>query len=357
MKISLTMIVRDEEAALPRCLESAAGLFDEIVIVDTGSRDRTREEALKFTRNVFDFEWADDFSAARNFAISKASGDYIMWLDADDVIPPESREELKNLFSRLETERPDIVMLNYRVGFSGERATLEYPRERIFKNDPAFRFVGEVHEAVPPRGKIIHSPAYIEHRKIKPSDPARNLRILEKKLLRDGFLPPRESYYLARELLSAGRREEAKNWFLRCSRDPSGWLETRISASFELSQLLLDMCEREAADLELSYCLLLGEPRADLCCEMGRRFLEKGDLNAAKLWYLMAPGQYRKRLGGFVPADYGGLVPYLQLCVICDRLGQHDLSEKFNLLAEKIEPGHPSVLANKAYFAAKRGKV
>ena len=91
--ISLCMIVRDEEPVLIRCLESAAGLYDELVIVDTGSADRTREIARGYTDKVYDFPWVDDFSAARNFAFERASMHYCMWLDADDVIPEDQRDD------------------------------------------------------------------------------------------------------------------------------------------------------------------------------------------------------------------------------------------------------------------------
>lgn len=82
ISVSLCMIVKNEEDVLERCLKSVAGLVDEIIIVDTGSTDRTREIATHFTNQIFDFPWQDDFSAARNEAFSHASMDYCMWLDA-----------------------------------------------------------------------------------------------------------------------------------------------------------------------------------------------------------------------------------------------------------------------------------
>jgi glycosyltransferase involved in cell wall biosynthesis len=102
------MIVRDEEANLPRCLESVRGLFDETVVLDTGSRDRTIEIARSFGARVFDFVWVDDFAAARNAALARAKGDYAFWLDADDLIEPREREKLEALLGRLGTDRaPD----------------------------------------------------------------------------------------------------------------------------------------------------------------------------------------------------------------------------------------------------------
>ncbi len=99
--VSLTMIVRDEENNLPRCLESVRGLFDEIIVVDTGSTDRTKEVARTFGARVFDFVWVGDFAAARNAALARATGDYAFWLDADDVLDPPERERLRSLLAGL----------------------------------------------------------------------------------------------------------------------------------------------------------------------------------------------------------------------------------------------------------------
>ena len=91
VSISLCMIVRNEEKVLGRCLACVQGFADEIIIVDTGSTDRTKEIAFSFTDKVYDFKWKDDFAAARNFAFSKGTGDYLFWLDADDVVRQEER--------------------------------------------------------------------------------------------------------------------------------------------------------------------------------------------------------------------------------------------------------------------------
>jgi glycosyltransferase involved in cell wall biosynthesis len=101
VRVSLTMIVRDEEENLPHCLESVRGIFDEIVVVDTGSVDRTRGIARGFGATVVEFAWIDDFAAARNVALDHATGDYAFWLDADDVIEPVQREILIALLEGL----------------------------------------------------------------------------------------------------------------------------------------------------------------------------------------------------------------------------------------------------------------
>ena len=113
--ISLCMIVKNEEEVLGRCLDSAAGLVDEVVIVDTGSTDGTKGVALSYTDRVYDFPWTDDFAAARNFAFSKGRMDYLMWLDADDVLLPEDRAAFLTLKDSLEPD-VDVVMMPYHSG-------------------------------------------------------------------------------------------------------------------------------------------------------------------------------------------------------------------------------------------------
>jgi len=86
VSISLCMIVKNEENTLGRCLETIKDLVEEMIIVDTGSTDKTKEVAMQFTDNIFDFAWIDDFAAARNYSFQFASKEYIMWLDADDIL-------------------------------------------------------------------------------------------------------------------------------------------------------------------------------------------------------------------------------------------------------------------------------
>ena len=113
--VSLTMIVRNEEDQLAKCLGSVRGLFEEIIIVDTGSTDRTKEIAREFGAKVFDFVWIDDFAAARNEALSHATGDYAFWLDADDVVEPAEREKLRVLFGGQERASRAIPDGEYKV--------------------------------------------------------------------------------------------------------------------------------------------------------------------------------------------------------------------------------------------------
>lgn len=91
--ISLCMIVKNEEMHIGRCLDSVAELVEEIIIVDTGSTDRTVEIVSKYTEKVYSYPWKDDFSDARNYSFSKASMDYCMWMDADDILEEAEKDK------------------------------------------------------------------------------------------------------------------------------------------------------------------------------------------------------------------------------------------------------------------------
>lgn len=151
MRVSLTMIVRDEEANLPACLESAAGLFDEIVVVDTGSTDRTAEIARSVGARVFDFVWVDDFAAARNAALARATGDYAFWLDADDVIDPPERRRLGSLLAGLRAgdEAAYVVRCACDPEPGGGGATV-VDHVRLFPVREEIRWMYAVHEQILP---------------------------------------------------------------------------------------------------------------------------------------------------------------------------------------------------------------
>ena len=118
--LSVCMIVKNESANLADALDCFRSFADEIIVVDTGSSDNTKEIAARFTSRIYDFEWKDDFAAARNFAMSKAGKGYQLWVDADDRITPENGRHivaLKQLFDGkkvfyflLENHRPDSLL-------------------------------------------------------------------------------------------------------------------------------------------------------------------------------------------------------------------------------------------------------
>lgn len=134
------MIVKNEARHLPACLASISGLVDEIVVVDTGSTDQTREIAIAAGAKLYEYPWHGDFAAARNQALERASGDWILYIDADERVRKPNRPAL------LEVLRRDDVV-SYKVRFHPRPGFTAYPEYRIFRNDPRIRFEGVIHES------------------------------------------------------------------------------------------------------------------------------------------------------------------------------------------------------------------
>lgn len=114
--ISLCIIVKNEEIHIARCLNSVAELVDEIIIVDTGSTDRTIEIVSNYTRKVYSYPWKDDFADARNYSFSHASMDYCMWMDADDILEEAEKDKFLQLKYSISPDT-DMVMMKYNTSF------------------------------------------------------------------------------------------------------------------------------------------------------------------------------------------------------------------------------------------------
>ena len=351
MELSLCMIVRNEEAVLARCLACVLDVVDEIIIVDTGSTDRTKEVAWSYTHLIYDFPWIDDFAAARNYAFSKATKPYIMWLDADDVITPEGAQALKKL---KETMQPDVdmVMMPYHVSFdSQENPTFTYERERIIRRAAGYAWVGAIHEVIPPAGRIIHAQIPVLHKKIGPGEPDRNLRIFDKMIAKGKALCPREQYYYARELMFHRRWSEAIERFERYMEEGQGWLENVLSACRDLADCYMALGEKQKALNTLLKSFIYDAPRAETCCQIGKHFFEEGSYRTAAFWYELAANNMLPRpTGGFIMPDSYDYIPYMQLCVCYHKLNDLQKSMEYNNLAGKLKPDDPSYLYNKAFF-------
>jgi hypothetical protein len=151
MSLSVCLVTRNEEQNLPRVLRSVAGLADQVVVIDTGSSDRTAAVAAELGAHVEQFAWDDDFSAARNFALDRATGDWVLWLNPDEELVPDSQAAVRQALAdtgalayhvrvqdRLRADRPDAVS--------------ETVQLRLFRRDPELRFLGRLHPhfATPP---------------------------------------------------------------------------------------------------------------------------------------------------------------------------------------------------------------
>lgn len=216
-KISLVMIVRNEERNLPRALGSAKDIVDEMIVVDTGSVDRTVEIAESFGANVDFFDWRDDFAAAKNAAIERASGEWLLLMDADDEIHPDDRYAVREL---MQHDEVDCFLFDTHSYIGGGTQIVRMQQPRLVRNVPKHRFTGRIHETIPLTGsvlsytdiRVLHY-GYLETEIGAKRKIARNLSLLRKQM---GERPsPSGAYYMGMEYLRSGEYGPAVEWLER----------------------------------------------------------------------------------------------------------------------------------------------
>lgn len=362
---SLCMIVKNEEKTLGRCLESVKDIVDEIIIVDTGSHDTTKEIALRYKARIFDFQWIDDFSAARNYSFDQATMDYILWLDADDVILPEDRVKLLELKKNLDIS-VDTIMLKYAVEFDLQgNITFLFFRERISRRLGAYRWFEPVHEYLQIGKNVIEVDIKIVHMKNRaPQDgievlsEGRNLAIYERMISRGEKLTPRGTYYYARELKDHERYQEAIRQFNEFLDSKEGWLEDNIFACLELAHCYRILKQEDNILRALYKSFEYDLPRAEICCQIGYFYKTKEYYEKACFWFEVAEKLERPENNwGFLMSDCWGYIPCLELTVCYDKLGKTEKAIYYNNKAGEYKPGDPAVLYNKEYFARKEAET
>ena len=288
--ISLCMIVKNEEAILARCLNSVADLVEEIIIVDTGSTDRTKEIAAKYTDKIYDFEWIDDFSAARNFSFSKATQEYIYTADADEVINEENREKFRILKENI---LPEIELVQMKYGNQLSFGTVynfdEEYRPKLFKRLREFVWEEAIHETIRTFPVVYDSDIVITHLPTSPHG-GRDLKNFRRQISEGKRLSKRLSNMYARELLLVGQEEDlwaAEEYFERVTMD----------------------CEEDADTIMEAYCVLVRAARlkhdvvrlikyamkaaltkecSEICLELGHFYETCGDYEEAAVWFYNA---------------------------------------------------------------------
>ncbi|MCY6482743.1 glycosyltransferase [Clostridium aestuarii] len=188
-EISLCMIVKNEEKDIPRCLESVKDLVDEMIIVDTGSSDKTVEIAKKYGAKVYYFEWCDDFSAARNESLKYATKDWILIMDADDEFFSEDKEKFKKLIKNLDD---NILYCFETLSYIGIEKNININinlNPRLFKNNYGYHYEGEIHNQLANTNSLVRAKqesiriyhyGYVNTNIIGKNKRKRNMSILKK---------------------------------------------------------------------------------------------------------------------------------------------------------------------------------
>ncbi|OPX35587.1 hypothetical protein B1H10_00915 [candidate division KSB1 bacterium 4484_188] len=222
--ISLCMIVKNEEKFLPGCLESVQNLVDEIVIVDTGSTDKTQDIARKFDAKLYNFKWRNDFAEARNYALERCSSSWILYLDADERLPEKYHTLLREQISLNDAEALYLKVYSSVSGILGNVPHIQaYPR--LFRKIPGAQFEGKIHEQITPSLKRLNArfkyvDATIEHLGYAQDDYVlkqkieRNLALLADQIQKE----PRNAYahfQMGQTLLLNQKIEEGKLYLLK----------------------------------------------------------------------------------------------------------------------------------------------
>ena len=308
--ISLCMIVKNEEAVLKRCLDSIADLMDEIIIVDTGSTDRTKKIAADYTSKIYDYRWANDFSAARNFSFSKATMEYIYAADADELLDEENHMRFLRLKQALLPEI-EIVQMKY-INCSEFNTVLNSQKEyrpKLFRRLRTFTWIDPIHETVRLQPVIFDSDVEILH-KPQSLHSKRDFSIFVKAFEHDGQFSPKIRSMYARELLKTGDTKD----FLNAKPVFEAILEndTTDDARKEASCILAHIYRLEGNKNEffkLTMKDMLTTPCSEICYELGTYFLAERDYAEAVLWFYNAAYE----TASILDVHTGGDLPLLGL--------------------------------------------
>ena len=316
-------------------------------MVDTGSTDNTKQIAQKFTDKVFDFDWCDDFSKARNFSFSLATCDFQMWLDADDFITEENIKKIQRL--KNSNQDADVFMCLYALGFDEDNAPkLRFHRERILKRSSGFVWEGFVHEVIAPAGKIVYTDIEIEHRKIVVSNPKRNLRLYQKALKRGVKFSPRELYYYSRELYYNNHITKAIQCFKKFLKISNTFPPDNLGAYIMLCDCFMLKIQPNNAINTIFDCMKKHTPNAEMCCKLGYVYKQKEDNSKAIFWFKCAMNAERQTQG-FVREECQTFLPALELCSLLYKT-DYASSKAYHQIAKSLHPTHPSVVYNERFF-------
>lgn len=284
-RISLCMIVKNEEKKLERALSWGQDILWEKIVVDTGSTDGTVDLAKKLGASVHHFDWIDDFAAARNFAIEQAKGDWILTLDADEYPAPGTEEKLFSVLSQAEEKGADGVFGEIlELNNVGEIVTCSF-RIRLFRNMPEIRYRRRIHEQLEftdgrnmrlldGKGEVsFFHDGYAEEVRAGKQKSRRNLNLLEQELS-DHPDDYEIMGYLGDEYRSHEETEQAIQWYLKSVEhlpETLPELDPRIAWTFS-SLISLYATKKEYAEAEQIYqkAVRLQPKEADYDYEMGR---------------------------------------------------------------------------------------
>ncbi len=300
LRISQCMIVKNEESNIEKALSWGKGIMWEQIVVDTGSTDWTVELAERMGAKIYHFQWIDDFSAAKNYAISKAKGDWIAFLDADETFSQEDAEKLSALLGKLKDTRTEAIVTAWMQLDDEGGILLGGTQIRVFRNKPGIRYRRRIHEQLewadrrPMRVydatqelSILHT-GYQSAASTRKTVSRRNLNLILEEL-KEHPEDHEMMGYLGDEYHGAGKRKEAMEWYRKSIEAMPPRLsegDERSAATF--TYLLAIQMDEERPEEELmavyEKAVRLLPKEADFDCVMGKYFLSHEDFCRGSLY-------------------------------------------------------------------------
>lgn len=351
MTLSVVLIARDEEAVIGRVLEDAATIANELVVLDTGSCDRTVELARHFGATVYHWQWQDDFAAARNQSFAKCTGDWIMWLDADDRIPGPAQARLREMVPRLSEMDADVIVLPYLEDFTDETHSSHsrvVNRARILRRRAGFRWRGRIHEVLELQGArwLWMTEAWIEHRRLPAAIPGKQTR--DRRLLENALAAGDRSMHVllhyGRLLGGTGHAAAALPILDEClaacndEDDKYGALMAAAGCAAALGQI--------GSALDYLHIALATDPhRAEAFVRIGQLYASSGRWRAAAPFFRGAIGMAPPRVPSYPPSAYSW-EPLTGLAQCVWHLGDKDEALRLIDSAAAIAPHQRSHFAD-----------
>jgi tetratricopeptide (TPR) repeat protein len=364
-RVSLCIIVKNEEANIGACLDCAADICDEVIVLDTGSTDRTRDIARDKGAKVFDFPWIDHFAAARNACLEHATGDWIFWLDADDRLDEANRDKLRRLFVSLPAGNVAYSMKCHCLPDPHSRTATTVDHIRLFRNHPRIRWRYRVHEQIlgavrESGGEVLWADIVIQHTgytdaALRRRKSARDLRLLEMER-RDQPHDPFTLFNLGASYAEMGRYEEALP-LLHESLDRS---HPRDSIVRKLYALIANChLHRGRIDEALRVCLqgqAVCPDDEELLFLEGLLRTEKGDFHGARIPLVRLLGTESEQHFASVADGLRGHRGRHQLAVVCCRLGENNEAEQLwhDVLRDRPDYLHARIGLGEMYLAQHR---
>lgn len=345
--LSVCMIAKNESEVLGRCLDCVKSFADEIVVVDTGSTDNTKEIAARYTDKVFDFEWINDFAAARNFSFSKATMDYVMWLDCDDIIDEKNQKEIQKLKSSLSTLDCDTFMAHYYIAPS-----LTTTVTRIIKRGSC-QWEGFVHEYLAATSKRVCLNFTITHSKPQSSverDNGRNLKIFKQKLEENVKFTPRDILYFAKELYWNGDNDTAIVWFDKFFEMKEQWVEDYIEAARIKADIMEKAGKVDDMISFLSQAIVKYGMNNRLLYSCGLGLYNSKKYHEAAMYFLAIVNGLGTNSQYFTDStDYTFLsLVWLSCCYWYS--DEKMTGKRFHEIAKAMHPNSPTIISNEKFF-------